>query len=329
MALETAHAPFLRPLKVADELVFNHALRELGHGHIDSLYVQGYKFFPARYIFKGIKFLKKSLGVGKNDAFNPSKRMSEHWLFKKLNIKIDDNLAEEVVKNLGKIYDPEYLKSVNETFRDDKGNLLFFSRAMHGDGPYYMLAEHIIDEAMNEFRQKAISVAFGGAEEALNSINNVAEGEATGEPSVQENNTKKETKKTTNTPKTTVKNGKSVKQVQAEMAKAKTGREKAQIAAKYGIDTSFDAAANVATKAGNMASKAGSAAGNAVKTAKTGVQKGVKNVTKGTKNLNFGTQQASETNLAPKKETSGILGQVTDTLSGLFKNLPIPGLGGA
>ena len=47
-------------------------------------------------------------------------------------------------------------------------------------------------------------------EEILNSINNVAEGEATGEPSAQENNTKK-SKKATNTPKASAKNGKSVK----------------------------------------------------------------------------------------------------------------------
>lgn len=312
MALMTAHSPFLRPFEIIN-LFSNHILAQFD-GLVDGIYEQGYKLFPHKMIGQGLKALKNSIKFGKGN--NNSKNISDHWLLKKLNIKIDDNLAEELIKNVTKIYDPEYLKSVSPEFVNEHGKLVFFTKALrHGEHPYITLSEHILEEAIGEVTKKA----FGGAGQAINHL-----GEQVHEDGLTQEEMdvklQKPDAKAANEVKKTKGKLKSNTDMKAKMSKAKTARDKAKVVAETGIDKSFETASNVATKAGKVANAA-----------KNGVQSGVQKVTNGTKNLSFGNSAKEPS----KQENKGIIGQITGTISGignsimgLLKNLPIPGLGG-
>lgn len=264
IVLMTAHSPFLKPFQFLN-LFSNHIFGQF-EGLVDSIYEKGYKLFPHKMIGQGIKAIKNSVNLGGANS-GKSKHISDHWLLKKLNINIDDNLAEELIKIITKIYDPEYLKSVSPEFVNEHGKLVFFTKALkHGEHPYITLSEHILEEAMGELTKKA----FGGASGAINNLD-----EEIHEDEVTQEETGAKLKKTGD---------------------------------------------NAANKASEVAIAA-----------KNGVQNGVDKVTQGTKNISFGNNAKSP---SKSKVKIGFLGQITEnitglgnSLTGLLKKLPIPGLG--
>lgn len=318
--LEALHAPFMRPLKIANE-VSGGILGEFAHGFVDKAYITGYRFFPHKLIGNSLKSIKDKI-LGISQVSDVTKKVSDHKIFKKLNFKIDEKFAEEILNIIGKAYDPNFIKHANDYFMDENGDMVFFSKALkQGELPYQLLAKHVIEEAQRSLFEKGGQLLLGKGDQddldidAEMTNQNLDEKVKKEEKGAKNNIVKNEAKRKTE------KNNKT-KERKAETKKklenANSGREKAKVYAEDIVDSTYETVENVADRAGK-----------AVTATKSGAQKTFSSAKKFVNSkLNNDSKDLGEI----KEEKGGLFGGITKVIGSLvfktrmkLQHIPLPG----